>query len=75
VGLGNCCDVKLDDDAVGWIFASVRWNGLEGVPMLVPRRNDGFVEVEGRSITQPTALRPGAVLQFGDWALRFAGTM
>lgn len=73
IGLGACCDVQLDDDAIGWIFASVRWNGMDDAPLLVPRRNDGFVAVDGSTATRPVRLHPGAVVRFGDWSLMCAG--
>ncbi len=73
VGVGSCCDVELDDDAVGWIFAVVRWDGEHTHPMLEPKRNDGFVSVDGRSVTHPVRLGPGTRLGFGDWTLNCRG--
>lgn len=73
IGLGSCCDVELDDDAVGWIFAAVRWDGGDAPAILEPRRNDGFVRVDGKPITSPVRLYPGAKLSFGEWALACRG--
>ncbi len=73
VGLGGCCDVQLDDDAVGWIFAAVRWDGDQSAPVLEPRRTDGFVTVEGRPVTHPVRLGAGTRVGFGEWALTCRG--
>jgi len=73
IGLGSCCGVELDADAVGWIFAALRWDGGESLPMLEPRRNDGFVRVDGKPVSSPTRLRPGAMLTFGEWSLSCKG--
>lgn len=73
IGLGDCCDVELDQDAVGWIFAAVHWDGGAEPPVLEPRRNDGFVHVDGKSVTTPVRLRPGSQLTFGHWSLTCQG--
>jgi len=73
IGLGSCCDVELDDDVVGWIFAAVRWDGGESFPMLEPRRNDGFVRVDGKTATSPVRLHAGSTLTFGHYALSCQG--
>lgn len=73
IGLGECCDVELDQDTVGWIFAAVHWDGGDDPPVLVPRRNDGYVRLDGKSVSSPVRLRPGSELSFGGWALTCTG--
>lgn len=70
VGLGTCCDVELDDDAVGWVFAIVRWAGGQALPVLEPMRNDGFVRVNGKPVTSPVRLQAGARIRLGEHDLR-----
>lgn len=72
IGLGPCCDVELDGDSVGWVFAILRWEPDKEAPELEPLRNDGFVRVDGHAIRSRTRIKAGAQLQFGKYALRVA---
>ncbi len=75
VGLGSCCEVELDDDPVGWIFAVVRWPGGQALPVLEPLRNDGYVRVDGNPISAPVRLKAGATLEFGSHRLRCGASL
>jgi serine/threonine-protein kinase len=69
IGIGQCCDVELDADRVGWVYAVLRWEDGASSPQLDPVRTDGWVRVDGSPIRDAVRIRAGSVIDLGPYRL------
>lgn len=72
IGIGPCCDVRLADDHVGWVYAQLEWQASE-LPVLHPVRRDGFITLGSVPVQASTVLSPPLELRFGAHVLRITG--
>jgi serine/threonine protein kinase len=68
IGVGTCCEVELDADRIGWVYAVLRWED-DGGPQLDPVRTDGWVRVDGSPIRNAVRIRTGSVIDLGPYRL------
>lgn len=69
IGLGPCCEIELGEDPVGWVWAEITWPGPRRDPILKPIRNDGWVSVDGVSVSEAVDLPAGSVIGLGNQML------
>lgn len=69
IGLGPCCEIELGDDPVGWVWAEIAWPDPRRNPILKPIRNDGWVSVDGVSVSEAVDLPTGSVIGLGNQML------
>lgn len=69
VGVGSCCELRLAEDRIGWVYGYLEWHPPEP-PWVRPVRRDGFIRLNGVPVAQPTTIPDGASLTFGRFVVR-----